>query len=556
MTPQQESFTVPRRPMDVEDYLDILRRHKAWILGPTYLGLVISVVVAFLWPDTFVSTAVLRVVPPSVPEAFVPNTVNVEMSQRINSMAQQILSRGTLTNIVNTYNLYPRMRNRMPMEDIVEDMRRKDIKVSNVVSVTQTQGRQVPAFQISFQYENRQQAQKVASDLVSKFMSENARERSNQAVFTSQFLGDEWEKAKKELDQIESKLADFRMKHSGQLPEQYQANLQQMNALESRASSLNSTVSRINQEKLLLESQLRIEKDKLNALSNTSEPAAAPAAAARNERLLQLEGQIQQQELRIAALRDTYRDTHPDMQREIAALAQLKKQRDAAAKEEPKKPEPQPTQSARYVSPQTVREIRDTEGRIRQLQSQVEAKDLEAEQSTQEIQRVNGQIRTLQSRIEVTPIGEKEYQELVRDRESTRLKYEELNRKKNLANMGQQLENRQQGESLEVLDPASLPQTPTEPKRPVLIGIGTGLGFLLGLFLAGGREMKDTSLKNLKDVRAYTQLTVLGSIPLLENDLVVRRRKRLGWLAWSTACIIGAVIMSGSMYYYYFVNKT
>ena len=68
--------------------------------------------------------------------------------------------------------------------------------------------------------------------------------------------------------------------------------------------------------------------------------------------------------------------------------------------------------------------------------------------------------------------------------------------------------------------------------------------------------MKDSSLKNLKDVRAYTQLTVLGSIPLLENDLVVRRRRRLGWLAWSTACIIGAVIMTGSMYFYYFVNKT
>jgi uncharacterized protein involved in exopolysaccharide biosynthesis len=89
MTPQTESFSVPRRPMDIEDYIDILRRHKAWILGPTYLGLVVSVVVAFLWADTFVSVAVLRVVPPTVPEAFVPTTVNVEMSQRINSMAQQ-----------------------------------------------------------------------------------------------------------------------------------------------------------------------------------------------------------------------------------------------------------------------------------------------------------------------------------------------------------------------------------------------------------------------------------------------------------------------------------
>ena len=66
---------------------------------------------------------------------------------------------------------------------------------------------------------------------------------------------------------------------------------------------------------------------------------------------------------------------------------------------------------------------------------------------------------------------------------------------------------------------------------------------------------RDSSLKNLKDVRAYTQLNILGSIPLLENDLVVRRRRRLGWLAWSTATIVGIMIMSGSMYYYYFLAK-
>ncbi|MEO8128031.1 MAG: Wzz/FepE/Etk N-terminal domain-containing protein, partial [Bryobacteraceae bacterium] len=84
--------------MDLEDYIDIIRRHKAWILGPAFCSLVIAVVVAFLWPDTFVSQAVIRVVPPQVPETYVPTNVNMEMSQRINSMAQTILSRGNLTN--------------------------------------------------------------------------------------------------------------------------------------------------------------------------------------------------------------------------------------------------------------------------------------------------------------------------------------------------------------------------------------------------------------------------------------------------------------------------
>ena len=70
--------------------------------------------------------------------------------------------------------------------------------------------------------------------------------------------------------------------------------------------------------------------------------------------------------------------------------------------------------------------------------------------------------------------------------------------------------------------------------------------------MAGVKEMKDTSLKNLKDVRAYTNLPVLSSIPLLENALLVRRKRRLFWLGWSTAVIIGTIAMSSSMYYYYF----
>ena len=95
------------------------------------------------------------------------------------------------------------------------------------------------------------------------------------------------------------------------------------------------------------------------------------------------------------------------------------------------------------------------------------------------------------------------------------------------------------------------PSRPLNRNGPLILGAGTALGLVLGLFLAGAREAKDTSLKNLKDVRAYTQLTILGSVPLLENDLVVRRRKRLTWLAWSTACLVGIIIMTASAFYYY-----
>lgn len=75
MQPMQPTFSPSRRPMDVEDYIDVLRRHKGWIVGPAFAAVVISVVVAFFWPDTYVSTATLRIVPPQVPERYVVSNV-------------------------------------------------------------------------------------------------------------------------------------------------------------------------------------------------------------------------------------------------------------------------------------------------------------------------------------------------------------------------------------------------------------------------------------------------------------------------------------------------
>jgi hypothetical protein len=44
---------------------------------------------------------------------------------------------------------------------------------------------------------------------------------------------------------------------------------------------------------------------------------------------------------------------------------------------------------------------------------------------------------------------------------------------------------------------------------------------------------------------------VLGSIPLLENDFVVRRRRRIAWLAWACAILVGILLMAGAVFYYY-----
>jgi hypothetical protein len=129
-----------------------------------------------------------------------------------------------------------------------------------------------------------------------------------------------------------------------------------------------------------------------------------------------------------------------------------------------------------------------------------------------------------------------------------------LTHKQQLAAQGIEINNRKAGESLDLLDPASLPETPTAPNRWQIVAFGAVGGLIAGLGMAGAKEMKDTSLKNLKDVRAYTNLPVLSSIPLLENALLVRRKRRLAYVAWAIAVLIGICGTAVSLYYHYQVS--
>ena len=551
---QQQEFSIQHRKLEVEDYIDIVRRHKAWIIGPTLAGLVIAIVVAFLWPDNYISVATVRVVPSQIPERFVPSNVNVELTQRILSMKQTITSRANLTNIISNYGLYPREIKSKPLEDLIEEMKLKHINISPVFNAsTSAKG---GMFSIAFDNENRFVAQKVCGDLVARFIDANIRENTQSSTVTTQFLAETLVDAKKELDRIESALTAFRMQNANALPEERMSNMSTMHSLENRMSNVNAQLSRINQDKLLLEAEARRTQDLLNqALTpqTIEQQNAAGPPPIRNERLAALERDIQQMEINLVILKDRFTPAYPDVKRAEQMLVLARRQRDELSKQEDAKkmsaPIAAPTTTKRVVI--ATKEAKDLETQLGRLKAQMASKDVEGEDQIKEQKSLYAQIRSYEARIQSSPIGEQKYLELMRDYDRAKQNYQDMSKKRGDSQIVENLNNRKQGETLEILDAASLPFTASDPKRWVIISVGGIAGILVGLLLAGAREVKDTSLKNLKDVRAYTQLTILGCIPLLENDLVVRRRRRLSLLAWSTACLVGTVVASASVYYYY-----
>jgi polysaccharide chain length determinant protein (PEP-CTERM system associated) len=550
MQPLQDPMAIQRREMDVEDYIDIIRRHRSWILGPALACMVVSVVVACLWPDTFVSVARIKVLPPQIPESLVGVTFQVDMAQRINQMTQSIVSRANLTNLINTHQLYPRERRRLPMEDIIENMRTRAINV-NMISNSSGGGggaQRTVAFMVTFSYENRYLAQKVCSDLVSKFIDENVRERSSIAGQTKDFVDDQWQTRKRDLDNVEDQMAKFKTANLGRTPEQQGSTLQAITSIENRMANINTSLARVSQDRLMIENNLSILRDQLRQV--TTPTAETIAATPKSDRLVALEREISNAENRLQSLREQYQETHPDIKNFLANLAILKREQEKLQKEQDELEKAAQTGRKTFLRPEAAREARAIEAQISQLQARIEATKMEEDVFKKSQSDAERAARNLQSTLSSMPANEKEYEQLRLQAMLARRDFEEIDRMKNKANAAVELENRKQTEKLEVLDPASLPTTPTEPKRWMIILGGAVGGLVLGIVLAGAREMKDSTLKNLKDARAYTQLTVLGCIPLLENDLVVRRRRRLAWLAWSTACLASIAIMGGAFFYY------
>jgi uncharacterized protein involved in exopolysaccharide biosynthesis len=552
-SPEVSPMTV--RQLDIDDYADVLRRNMGWILGATLGALVVSVVIAFLWPDTYVSAATIRVAPPQVPESFVPANTNQDIQGRVNALVQLILNRATLTNIINTHGLYKRKLARMPLDDVIEDMKLNDIQVLPVrqsLNAGQRETQQYPAFEIRFAYSERFTAQKVTADLVARFLEENIREVSQQTVSTTQFLQDRWEESKKKLDDIEQRLSVFRTQNIGRLPEEQQNNYQELAALQAQKLNLNMSMNRVNQERLLYENQLRIYRDQLGSLQDPNAPQQA--AQRSDDKLTEKDHEIAQYEDSLATARERYKENHPDVQRLVNLLAVARDEREAILKQEAgtQQPAGKPdNQPPRPASAQFLREQRELEADSERTKGLILAKGVEMEDYRKQSVQLDGMVRGYEARIESTPVGIREYDELIRDRDLAKKDYEDLDRRVNSSAMSTALQNRQQGERLEQLDPPSLPQTPVHPKRLLMVSVGTSLGLLLGLCLAGLREMRNDALRSMKDVTACSPLPVLGSIPIFEARGVLRRRKRAAWLKWSATSLAGMAIMCASVAHYY-----
>jgi polysaccharide chain length determinant protein (PEP-CTERM system associated) len=323
------------------------------------------------------------------------------------------------------------------------------------------------------------------------FMEENLKLRQAQAQQTTKFLGNQLVDAKAKLDEQDARLADFKRRYLGSLPDEEQAILNILTGLTAQLDATTQALNRAQQDRTFTDSMLAQQTANWEAGQNGKNPET-------------LEAELANLQAQLATLKSKYTDNYPDVVRvknDIAAVEQK-----IAAETDDVKTLPTEKTVKNSVEPAQMQSMRS---QIRQYDQTI--KELTARQEG-----VQQQIKLYEGRVQSSPAIEQQYKELTRDYQTALEFYNDLLKKRDQSAMATDLEQSQQGEQFQVLDPANLPDSPSYPKKLLFsmggLGGGLGLGVALSLFM----ELKDTTFRSEKDIEALLHLPVLAMVPAIK----------------------------------------
>lgn len=499
--------------------LDRLRQawsRRKWLgILVVLLPLTAGVSVIMALPDLYQSSALVMIERQQVPEAFVRPTVTSQLEIRLQTISQEILSRSRLDNLITRFNLYPDMRTPTSSEQAV-DRFRTDIRLELKSSGDNNRAGTTTAFALSYRGRDPQMVALVTNTLAAFYIEENLKARERQATGTAEFLRVQLAEAKKRLDEQEGRVSALRRRNLGQLPQQMQGNLATLDSLTQQL--------RVNSD-----SQVRLVERRDQLAAQLAQVRAVSGDETDEMRLARFRREL-------TTLRIKYTDLWPDIIRLKDEIATLEKQLAEPKPKTPAAPPPPP-------SPEVLR-VRET----------LQQADTELKLAKADEQRIRRAIDMYQTRVENSPKSEQEFLEVNRDYEATRELYQTLSKRYDEALLSESMEQRQKGEQFRVLDSALPSSVPTAPKRSRLLLACIAVSLALGAGAVVLAEMLDTSFHSTDDLRAYTTVPVLVSIPrILTHADSSRDRWRFRFA--TVAVLVCLVVVAGSCYFFAYGNE-
>lgn len=432
----------------------ILWERRYWIIGCLAVFALAGLIAAFSLPTTYRSTATLLVQAQDLPTSLVDAPASGAVEQRIARIREKVLSRGDLIQLIEQNDLYADERRSKPLSKIIDKMRKSTTVSGLAGDIGQQSGTQsnTVALAMSFDYPDPVKAQVVLQSFVSKFLSMDSEDVEDQANLSVRFLQDQANKLQGQIADIEGQLTGLKAKNGAALAATGAPPLIDTGSFSAQITSLQN------------------ENRQLLAQSRHPSSSGDPLAAA---------------EANLAALQAQYSDRHPDVIAARQRVAELRRQ----------------TQQSGGSGDSIAEQIASNNAAIHQLMDQRDATLARANAATA------GQARA--------PAIEEQAMQLENRANTLRTQYQSVSENLLKAQNSARMATEQRAERLSLVEPATLPDRPYSPNRPLLIGAAAGAGLAFGLLLA---LILEFATKPIRSPRQLEQLglPVIGVVPLLK----------------------------------------
>ncbi|HMB77937.1 MAG TPA: Wzz/FepE/Etk N-terminal domain-containing protein [Kiloniellaceae bacterium] len=554
----------------IHGYVSILKRRRWHLLLPAALVVAISLVVAVIWPPSYLSSATILIEEQEVPRDLVQSTVTSYADERLQVITQRVMTSENLVSIIKEFDLYQKERQAIPINTVAADMREElEFALVSADVVDPRSGRPTQAtiaFTLSFYYRSPKVAQLVVNKLVSLYLDKNLEARKDKAAETTGFLKDEAERFSQEVQAMEAKLAAFKSEHNGNLPEQNAINLQFMERTERELANLRRQLQEAGEREIFLQAQL-------------AQVSPYEVSVVDGVRVASPDAQLRDLETRLITLQGVYGPDHPDVRkvkREIKALrtetgvgpdiGELYARRDAiaadmaVARERYSADHPDVTKLQRQLdsvnaaitdarnnpAPTPKRSSPPNNPAYIQIQAQLDALRLQKNSFNAEYAMLQDKMRTYEARALDAPEIEREYNLLQRDYETALGKLQDVKAKLSQAELGEQLEKQSKSERFTLVEPATLPTRPESPNRIAILLLGVVLAVAVGIGTVFLAELFDKAVYGPRQLAAITGSSPLVVVPYITNGRDTRR-------VWGRRMAYGAgVTLSLAVVLYWF----
>jgi polysaccharide chain length determinant protein (PEP-CTERM system associated) len=493
------------RELTMDDYLAMLRRRLKVILIPALLAPLAGFLVSHVFSPKYTSTATVLVEGQKVPENYVTPVITSDFAQRVQSLTERIVNQKLSDMIKNNpglakpgeeEKLISNIQANMQVAPVITFMSAAATSSPSAKKKNSAGNEPLPGFTVQYTDSDPVRAQEVTNALAREFVEENLKSRGDVATQTTNFLSGQVTQAKSKVDEQDKELADFKKKYMGQLPTDADNNARILLSLNSQLDATTQNLSRAQQDKTYTESMLAQQLAAWKSAQSSTNPQTL------QQTLTQLQGQLMQLQAR-------YTDDYPDVIKTKADIAEIQKKlkevNTAAASVTPDGSDNSNPNSAEPPE-------------IKQLRLQIHQYKNVIEQAALDQKRLQSEINLYQGRTSMSPDIEEQYKVLTRDNDNAQAFYKDLLAKYSSAELGTNMETKEEGEQMYVGGTANLPTDPSFPNRLLFAAGGFGAGLGLSLLIAILLEFTDKSIRTEKDAAAIMDLPLLISLPWLGED--------------------------------------